>query len=375
MGGRAAGTALLGLLLLLTAGAFDAEALYVPGVGLVLLGAGAAVWVRLAARSAAIARTAVPGRVVEDEEVVVSLEVRAGPAGLPGAEIRDALAGGPRPLAATGEARRVVRHAATFPRRGLRRFPPPALRLADPLGLAERTVVGGGGPVEILVLPRLDTVRAVAGGGLDRAGLGRAGQAEAAIEIDGLRPYRDGAPASRIHWPTVARGGGLVERRLRAEHDARPLVVLDARAEPGPAGEAALDAAVRAAASLARALARAGGCDLLLPGERRAVPLEADLAAWPAAHARLALVEGGARPPTLRGQARRGPVLYVAARRLDRLPAPAAAIARGVTVLLVPPDAAGAAPGPPADLEVAGCRGHVLGPGGRPRGAAAEAAA
>ncbi len=372
MGGRAAGAALLGLLLLLTAGAFDAEALYVPGVGLALLGVGAALWVRLAARSAAIARTSLPGRVVEGEDLHVGLEVRAGPAGLPGGEVRDPLLGAPRPLAPTGEARRELRHLVRVARRGLRRVDPPGLYLADPLRLAERVVRGSGGPVDVLVLPRVEPVRAVSGGGLERAGLGRGGRAEAAIEIDGLRPYREGAPASRIHWPTVARGGGLVERRLRAEADARPLVVLDARTAAGPEGEAALDAAVRAAASLTSALARAGGCDLLLLGERRAVPVEPDLAAWPSAHARLALVEAGDRPPALRGQVRRGVVLYVAARDLDRLPGAAAAIARGVAVLVVPA-------GPPrraaADLEVAGCRGYVLRRGGRRARLAGEAAA
>ena len=50
-----------------------------------------------------------------------------------------------------------------------------------------------------------------------------------ATEVDGLRPYRQGTPASRIHWPALARGAGLLERRLRADTDSRPLVVVDAR--------------------------------------------------------------------------------------------------------------------------------------------------
>ena len=57
----------------------------------------------------------------------------------------------------------------------------------------------------------------------------------AAVDIDGLRPYRPGTPASRIHWAALARGAGLLERRLRADGDTRPLVVLDARS-PGPPG-------------------------------------------------------------------------------------------------------------------------------------------
>jgi len=85
----------------------------------------------------------------------------------------------------------------------------------------------------------------------------------------------------------------MMERRLRAESDTRPLILLDPR---GAAAEEDLDAAVRAAASLTVHLARAGGCALLLPGERRPVILEPTLGGWPHAHARLALIEGTMRP-------------------------------------------------------------------------------
>jgi uncharacterized protein (DUF58 family) len=114
-------------------------------------------------------------------------------------------------------------------------------------------------------------------------------------EIDGLRPYRSGASASRIHWPAVARLGDLVERRLISEADATPLVVLDASA---PASEAALDQAVRAAGSLCRTLAGAGGCRLMLPGDKRPTFLETHLRGWPALWARLAVVGAAASPPT-----------------------------------------------------------------------------
>ena len=78
--------------------------------------------------------------------------------------------------------------------------------------------------------------------------------AAAETEIDGLRPWREGSPASRIHWQSFARGAGLMERKLISEADSRPLVVLDPRA---PASPDALDAAVRAAASLAVHFAQA----------------------------------------------------------------------------------------------------------------------
>jgi len=127
------------------------------------------------------------------------------------------------------------------------------------------------------VLPRIEPVRAIPPGG-DGAGIAGAGRARphiaAEVDLDGLRQLRQGTPASRIFWPSLARGAGMMERRLRPESDTRPLVLLDPR---GAAVEEDLDAAVRAAASLTVHLARAGGCALLLPGERRPVILEPTL--------------------------------------------------------------------------------------------------
>ena len=98
-------------------------------------------------------------------------------------------------------------------------------------------------------------MRATAGGGDATPAHARAALIAAAeTELDGLREHRPGSPASRIHWPAVARGHGLMERKLISEADSRPLVVLDPRA---PASQDALDNAVRAAASLSRALRRA----------------------------------------------------------------------------------------------------------------------
>ena len=194
-----------------------------------------------------------------------------------------------------------------------------------------------------------------------------AAEALAAVDLDGLRPYRPGTSASRIHWQALARGAGLLERRLQADGDSRPLVVLDAR---GSGAIELLDAAVRAAASLTLELARSGGCGLLLPGEQRATAIDRELISWPAAYARLALVDGtgaGSRAPSLgRYGARIGPMIYVAAQAPDRLPTTAAGPGRGVTVLVVPkrglvgdrpPGIRGALV---ATLEVSACRGFLL---------------
>jgi uncharacterized protein (DUF58 family) len=175
----------------------------------------------------------------------------------------------------------------------------------------------------------------------------------AEAEVDGLRRHRPGTPASRIFWPSLARGGELLERRLSAESDTRPLILLDPR---GAESDDDLDAAVRAMASLALHFARRAGCLLAVPGDRRPTHLDATLAGWAHVHARLALVHGDQAPALGGLAARRGPVIYVAARRIARPPR-ALAHAPGASRLLVVP---GTLAGRRAAFFVAGCHGYEL---------------
>ena len=348
----AIGCAALGLLLLLVAGTFDAEPLYVTGAALVLLGAGAGAWIALGAWGATVTRTIARRSVAEEEPLSVVVEAERGRLPLPPGWIDEALL--PEPVRLTaGRSRARVRAEVTFARRGRRVLAPPALVLRDPFGLAQ-SVVTGAHADEVLVLPRVYPVRATASGGEGISAHARAALIAAAeTEIDGLREHREGSPASRIHWPSVARGGGLMERKLISEADSRPLVVLDPRAAAEPE---ALDAAVRAAASLTVHFAKRTGCGLLLPGDRRAVTIDPDLLAWPQAHVRLALMESVAGPALSAAQNRRGLVVYVAARVIDR---PPRGLGRtpGGCLLVVP----GAIAGRNAVLEVAGCQGFVAG--------------
>ncbi|MGZ4224619.1 MAG: DUF58 domain-containing protein [Solirubrobacteraceae bacterium] len=363
---RAAAVAACGIVLTLAAFTFDAAPLFVPGVAFTLLGTLTPLWVWGSARSATVERRLLAERVVEGEPVEAMIEVRRGPLGLPGGEVLDPLAGTPvslsRPLSlVAGRFKADVRVVARFSRRGLRRLEPLSLVVRDMLDLACMSRVGTGAVQELLVLPRVERVKWTA---RDRGRRSEGSDARpvdeplAAVDIDGLRPYRPGTPASRIHWAALARGAGLLERRLRADGDARPLVVLDAR-NAGPPEH--LDAAVRAAASLTLELARQGGCRLLLPGERRAIGVEPDLAGWPGLHARLALVEGGpaTRAPVLRPGARVGPLFYVAAQVLERLPA-ALAGAGGATSMLVLPVALGHRTTSGPSFEVSSCRGYAI---------------
>ena len=370
---RAAATGAAGAGMLVIALAFDASPLFVPALALLMIAALAPAWVWSSARGARVSRELRADRVIEDEPLTTTLIVRRGRLGLPGAEVADPLTGAHLELSGplspfTGEREARVRVISRFARRGAHTLAAPVLHVADPLELARVTRAGDDAPQSILVLPRTFPVTWLAGGGHRRLAHSEgdaATEAFAAVDLDGLRPYRPGTPASRIHWPAVARGAGLIERRLSADSDTRPLVVLDTR---GVAAAGDVDAAVRAAASLALELARRGGCGLLLPGEQRPTPIERDLAAWPAVYARLATVPGGpqARPPVLAaGAGRPGTMIYVAARAPERL---LREPGRGGRVVLVVPVSAlrGGQPGSVrggarAVLEVAGCRGFELG--------------
>ena len=373
-----------GLVLCVVSLIFDAAPLFVPALGLLTLGLGTPAWVWLAAKGAATQRHLPTERVIEDEPVDATIEVRRGRLGLPGAEVVDPFTGSRFELSGElspvkGDRTTSVRVSSRFGRRGLHRLPAPALTVRDPLDLTCAEALSRVGSQQVLVLPRTEPVRWLASRHSRRLRLpdGHAGsEAMAAVDLDGLRPYREGTPASRIHWPAVARGAGLIERRLQADGDARPLVVLDARTPTGAgrAGVELVDAAVRAAASLVLEFAGAGGCGLLLPGEQRPTMIDRELIAWPAAYARLAVVEGGAgsRAPVLGPMSLRGgAMVYVAAAPLDRLGGVLGAPGGGPTVLVVPEaDLVGGHPRGVRNavrpmLSVSGCQGFLLGAGRR----------
>jgi uncharacterized protein (DUF58 family) len=355
---RPLATALLGVALCVAGGTFDTVSLYVPGVALFAIAVGATAWVLLAASGATIVRHRGPHTVLEEEPYPLRIEMSSGVLPPPGGELVEPLLGWPVSIA--GRSTRRVRINVRFSRRGRRVLEPGRLVIRDPMRLFSRELVDEGGE-EVLVLPRIEPVTAPGGAGAgagERGGRGidpgvmgrRLDASLAELEIDGLRPYREGAPASRIHWPTVARRGEMLERRLVAELDAAPLVVVDPAA---PSGEEELDRAVRAAASLCIHLARAGGCAVLLPGERRPIEIGHDLAAWSAVHVRLALVEPGPPPSSASLGPRGGAVIWVTGADLTRAPRALERLPAGARVLVSPT----ALPGVKPLFEVAGCTG------------------
>jgi uncharacterized protein (DUF58 family) len=281
---RAAATAALGVAFCLLAELLGVYAFLVPGLALVALALGTQIVVRAMCWRVRLVREPLIASAEEGARLRVRTRVR-GPRAL--------RLSGEFAMLAESEARprrwldgEVHEVNALARRRGLHEVEPSLLRFADPFGLCERGALSK--PTRLLVLPRVERIR--------RADLARLGGSEsvrrplttAAGELDDLRRADSYASVGRIHWLTTARTGTLMERRLRPESDALPLVVLDGR---DCAGADAFDAAVRATASISRALARAGGCTLLLPPERRPHRLDRALASWPRIHRRLALIE------------------------------------------------------------------------------------
>jgi uncharacterized protein (DUF58 family) len=349
--------AVLGAALIVAGAGFDSPSLLVPGVALAALATVALVWVGLATHGLRVERAPGPARIIEDEPYPLRITARGGRVGPPGGEIRDSVLD--RPVGIGPRWTGTLALDVPLAGRGLRSLGPARLVVRDPLGLCTREIateaVG-----ELLVLPRVEPITVAgrgAGGraalqGIDLgAGSGRLDARTIELEVDGLRAYREGSPASRIHWPAVARTGELVERRMVDGADSAPVVALD---PSDPIDDESLDAAVRAAASLCFALASAGGCGALMPGERRAVEIEPDLRGWPTVHARLALVARGDAPPIPGGVA--AALFWVTATAHPRPPRGAAA--RSGPLYLVAP--AASLGGSAAAFSVAGCDGVLI---------------
>ena len=355
---RARATLVLATAFVLAGTAFDSPSMYVPGVALALLAGGARLWVGAASRRIRLEPESWPWTIQEDEAYPLELVIRSGGRPLPGGRVMHPLADGPARVIGRTPTR--VRVRLRPPRRGRWDPEPATLQLTDPLRL-HTAELRGESAGSVLVLPRIEPVivRAGSGGGrgdgiLDRLeGLGGPGIDARPVdfELDGLRPYREGSPASRIHWPTVARSREMLEHRLVAGANASPLVVLDSS---HPSDLEALDRAVRAAASLCVHLAPSRGCALLLTGERSPRQIDRQLSAWPRAHARLARVEPGGPPPGIR-RARGARVVFWVTPSPDA--APERLLAAGASYLV----SAGAAPDGEPAFTVAGCHGRRLG--------------
>ncbi|WP_026911660.1 DUF58 domain-containing protein [Patulibacter minatonensis] len=255
--------------------AVGSVALFALAVGVLVAYAGCAVLVRVGARRLRVARTIERRETLEGRPVAVRFTT----SGLRRLPLHVEVLGGTGtwvPLSDGGG-----RIDCTIDRPGPHVVDASTLRIRDDLGLFSRTLRVGR-PESLLVLPVPATVPPV----------GRAGGADPAgdPEPDGLRPYVRGTAMSRVHWPSAARGGDLQERVFVTARDRLPLVVVDTAGVDDPAVR---DWTARTAAGHVQAFLRAGGCRVLLPGDRRATTVTDAGGHWSALHRRLASLESG----------------------------------------------------------------------------------
>jgi uncharacterized protein (DUF58 family) len=295
---RRAGGLLLGAgVLAVVAAAVASLALFALAIGLVVVTAAAGVSVLLAARRVVVTRLVPQREAREDQAIGVRFQVR-GLGRLPVRAEAQVDGGGWVPLAECGGTLELM-----VGRRGAYQLAPSRLRLRDALGVFAWSLLAGQ-PEPLLILPAPDLCVPVPP---------RHGAWAGDPDPDGLQPYLPGTPIGRIHWPALARGAGLQQRRLAPPPTGLPLVVVDTADVSDPR---AVDWAARVAAGVVLRLARTGGCRVLLPGDRSATTVTDTAADWRGVHRRLALVEPAAGPagwaPPGTGQA---PVVWIRAAR------------------------------------------------------------
>ena len=321
---RAPATAALGVTFILVGLGFGLTAALVCGIALLSLAIVAVGWVELATLRGRLERLPGPARLEESEPYPLRIRLQRTILPPPGGELTDPLLERSVPVGPRWSKR--LERAVWLQSPGRVQLDPTRLVVRDPLGLWQRRLASPAS-LDLVVLPRIDPVRWVGPGAEPRGqspGSGHASDAvsrrggPAQFEVDGLRPYRDGSPASRIHWPAVARTGEMIERRLVAGGEPRPLLVFDPRGAEEPAHR---ERAMRATASLCVELGRSGGCDLLLPPE---CPARRSREAWwrasRAPDARAPRRRGGRRPPAASVRRRR-PAAARSSRRFGRPPA------------------------------------------------------
>ena len=357
---RGIAVALAGVGMWVAARILGSPGLETVAIGLLLLPFIAGAFVRWGTRTIHVQRHLSEPRVAPGTRVTVRLDVtHEGPAKPSFLLLEDRLPpvlGRPARVVVAGSARALQRVSYTIVphARGRYVIGPMAVDRTDAFGLTRRRVLLDGRD-ELLVTPEVEDLRAPAEStSVTNIGSARARQLlRTGEEYYTMRGYEEGDDLRRIHWPSVARTGELLERRLVADLDSAPLVVLDAAQ---PASGEALDAAVRAAASLCLELARSGGCALLLPGERRPVSIAPDLGAWPYLHARLALVEPGPAVAPAGRAPRMGGIFWVTAAASRRPPRALERLAAGARYLVSPVPL----PGYRTAFTVAGCSGQPL---------------
>ena len=266
-----------------------------PASRCVVLGSLAAGWVALAARGGARAAHASPrAGSSRTSRCACASTSAAALLAAPGGEVDEPLLGEPAPLPAGRRRRAAAAIEARFARRGRRELEPSRARGPRPARPRRAHGARLGQPAGERARAPAHRARASARRRARRrpaSAAGRCWPGAAEVEIDGLRPA-----TARARPPRGSTGRRWPAARACSSAGCAPTptAVRSSCSTPRAEREEDLDAAVRAAASLALQLAgarRLRACCCPATAARR--DLDADLAGWPELHARLALVEAG----------------------------------------------------------------------------------
>ena len=183
-----------------------------------------------------------------------------------------------------GMSSRQIELAVDTSTRGVLRIGPAQIRRSDPFGLAfRRRQLGADAVLRVRprVYPLVPTAAAPRRDPDGQSGRGTTG----GLLFHTLREYTPGEDLRMVHWATSARAGQLMVRTHIDPSEPAATVVLDTRPDafpPGPAGAAAFEDAVDAAASVVVACSRHASsvrllstAGLRMTGRRRREDVEA----------------------------------------------------------------------------------------------------
>jgi len=165
------------------------------------------------------------------------------PGGLPGRAIT---------LAGRSERSWLIR--IPLARRGHFRIEPLHIRTGDPFGFFEASATVGQG-VSVVVYPRLEPLPRwrLPAAAIEGSQLSPVRTLQTTPLATTVRPYAPGDSMNRIHWKSTARHGEIQVKEFDLEQTADAWIVLDLQRgiQTGKGDESTVEAAVRAAASIA----------------------------------------------------------------------------------------------------------------------------
>jgi len=262
---RLGGALLLGACVTAAALAFGSRPLGVAGVGLLFAAGAVRVWAGFVRGPVSIIHVAVPASATEGDRVRLRIEARRAsrmPVG--SLVVRGSLDRiGAYECRLKGHGRSAVSDLdlGRLPR-GRFAVKDARLVIGDHLGLESISLTADPAGAAVVVHPRLVELQTLFS---DAGRLGGAGRRlllrrPAGFDFHSVREYTQGESLRRVHWPTTARRGQLMVKKL--EDTPRDTVVVLLDCDPagasGQSPESSFDAAVRAAGSMLKVYATRG---------------------------------------------------------------------------------------------------------------------